>query len=104
MFRQSIVYLYNGYREDGLNTKEAKAQVVKDIEEVYGEYSLNGNMPELKSSISNPKVRIDDMIKQVSSIDWTSLESLPTKRKEEELKRIIYSTSRNLHHLRSLYK
>ncbi len=38
MFTQSLVYLYNAYREEGYSAKEAKEKVATHIEEQYHTY------------------------------------------------------------------
>lgn len=67
MFRQSIVYLFNSYREEGMNADDAKAQVAKDIAEVHGEYVANGTFNGVATSIANPVAIIDDIIKNVDA-------------------------------------
>lgn len=104
MFYQSIIYLYNSYREEGLSVQEAKDRVSHDIEEEYERYVETGEMPALKLGISNPKVAIDNLIKRIDSFHWEKWRELSDIKKEETMKTQLDVMKRELYHIKSLFK
>jgi hypothetical protein len=72
MFKQSLVYLYNSYREDGLSAKEAKLKVAQDVENIYGEYAGKNNFPPIKThSLTSPKRLVEAAQKQARDLKNT---------------------------------
>lgn len=67
MFKQSVIYLYNSYREEGLNATEAKAKVTADIQEVYSDYAEAGMVEKKNLGISNPKALVDQLLIDVEA-------------------------------------
>lgn len=101
MFKQSIVYLYNGYREQGLSAKDAKANVAKDVQEVYNEYVESGAMPPMKTiGIADPIRTIDDTLEDVRKISNVRMHAAEQVPFNHRIKTII----RNLQHLKSILK
>jgi hypothetical protein len=101
MFRQSIVYLYNSYREDGLNAKKAKEAVAEEVEAIYHEYVESGAMPPMKSlGIADPIRTIDETLEEVRKIKNVRMhmsEQVPFRFRTDTI-------IRNLQHLKNVLK
>lgn len=69
MFEQSLVYLYNSYREDGLPAEEAKKQVALHIEKSYKKYEANNILPKKDTGIVSPLRVVEDMIKGLEQVE-----------------------------------
>lgn len=65
MLKQSVIYLYNSYREEGLNATDAKAKVSKDIQEMYDEYAKAEILPKKNIARNNPKALVDQILVDV---------------------------------------
>lgn len=78
MFEQSLVYLYNSYREDGLSANDAKERVSMHIQEMQEKYQDSKLVPIKKkdSSISNPEKVLDEILVDLGNMSDTKA---PTK-------------------------
>lgn len=89
MFDQAVIYLINGYREEGYSKEEAAKMVATHIEEVYAKYQKQKTLPKL-SKLSDP-IRLIDGI--MDDLRW-----LETSQKVGPLKTI----RQKLIHLKSV--
>ncbi|WP_422661627.1 hypothetical protein ACK8P5_26255 (plasmid) [Paenibacillus sp. EC2-1] len=60
MFDQSIVYLYNSYREQGLSHDEAQRRVVSDMDEVRTKHQGTG--------VLSSAVATDEAVRLIGSV------------------------------------
>lgn len=104
MFDQSIIYLYNSYREEGRSKEEASKLITGEIEKVYQKYSEMGLASEKSSVIFNPANTIDEAMKQLKSFDWDSWRSRPATEKEIVIKNVHNSVRRKLDMVKRLVK
>jgi hypothetical protein len=100
MFRQSIVYLYNSYREGGQSAADAKANVAKDVEAIYEEYVDSGAMPPRKSlGIADPIRVINETLEHVRK---TGDVELRDGKEQTPFKFRVKLIIQNLQHLKKL--
>lgn len=104
MFDQSIIYLYNSYREDGLSKEEASKLVTGEVEKIYQKYSSMGMASEKSSILSNPLTTIDEVMQQLKRFDWDSWRSRPVIEKELAIKNVHNAIYRKLDGVKRLLK
>lgn len=93
MFDQSLVYLYNSFREEGLSVTEARQMVVREIEAAFEKYKVNNVTPMRDFGISDPLKLIDEINTLIDKME-TSQSSIITsksllKRKLFHLKKVL---------------
>lgn len=103
MFEQSIVYLYNSYREDGMNADEAKSRVAKHIEETHAQYQQINILPkDHHIGLSRPEFIIDDLIKSIDVFDWDAWRQLAPTQKESTIKHQFHQIAMKAKRLKKL--
>lgn len=103
MLEQSVVYLYNSYREEGLNADRAKELVAKDIEFLHTKYQQNNLIPkEHKIGLSTPQSVADDILKTCQTFNWEDWRKLSMKQKEDSFRIYLTKISQKMLRLKTL--
>lgn len=103
MFEQSLVYLYNSYREDGISKDKASKLVKTEIERVYAKYEEMG-MVEKSQTIADPSLRIDEIIRDIEMTDRTEWRVLSPTNQSTKYEALLKSLSLKLKRVKSLLK
>lgn len=103
MFEQSLVYLYNSYREDGVS-KDKSSQLVKaEMERVYAKYEEMGVLDK-SQVIANPGTRIDEVIRDIEMTDRTDWRTLSPMKQSAKYETLLKSLAMKLKRVKSLLK
>lgn len=101
MFNQSIMYLLNGYRGQGLTADEAKARVAKDIQSIYEQYADSGTLPPVsRHGLLNPERQIDSLLNEARLLKNIRTHADQTL----QLKHRVDTILRGLQNLKTLIK
>lgn len=91
MLQQSVLYLYNSYKQEGKTEEEAKQLTANDIKQTYQHYENKGMFSTEKkkgTNIGGAKQHIDNMIAYLDKRKVTPFTSL-MRRQLEELKSLL---------------
>lgn len=103
MFEQSLVYLYNSYREDGASKDKASKLVKEQIEQVYAKYEAMGIVSK-SQTIADPSLRIDEVIRDIEMTDRTEWRVLSPVKQSAKYEALLKSLSLKLKRVKSLLK
>ena len=68
MFDQSIIYLYNSFREEGYSKEEASKMVADKIEQIYYKYATKGIVQSRPKTFRTPEAIVDSLIKHAETL------------------------------------
>lgn len=68
MFDQAVIYLLNGYREEGYSKEESAQKVVEHIAEVYAKYHRQKALP-TSPKLFDPVRLVDEIMQDLRWLD-----------------------------------
>lgn len=104
MFDQSLVYLYNSYREDGLSADEASKLVTAEIEKTYQKYAEKGIAKANSPVMADPATLLGQSLDELQWFDWDKWRSMTAAQKEVEIKKLHQSIVRKIGVVKRLVK